>query len=471
MEHLVPARLLVEELVKEGQLEVRRADVVGRDLAKLVEELGRIPSAPELEAWLEGHRMVSELYATTSRLEELLHRHFERPAAKAARAEEAAEAAPPALEARDPELEALLRESPDDVERYLVYSDWLQERADPLGELIALGVAAEGGDPSASARFERHLRAHEERFLGPLAGRLPPELTLRWRYGLVHGIEASWAVEAKRWRQLLELRVCEHLHRLRVSLRGSSGPALSDLLSALGARAARSVRVLALEDFYELSLPETLLRRRLAELTLSGSRLHLPASLPETIARLRLRVHELLLPDPPLRFELRELDTGLSAPVAELLPRVELPRLERLTLELRGCPTEALIRALEALQAPALVHLELGGRRLEAEAFAALARLPAARQLTSLALVGLELGDQAIQAIAEERDRFAALRQLDVSQNELTREGLEAARRLAPEVVSRRQERPGSGQQARLRRFASSTNSRGWVHPLELVDG
>ncbi len=456
MEHLVPARLLVDELVKEERLESRRPELVARDLAKHVGELGRIPSADELEEWLEGHRLVSELYASASLLEELLHRHFAKAQAKAAQGAEAAEPAPPPVEARDSELEALLREAPDDVERYLVYSDWLQERGDPLGELIALGVAADRGGADEQARFERHLRDHGDRFLGALAGRFPPEVTLHWRFGVVHALEASWNVDANTWRQLLDLRVCALLRRLKVSLRGNYGASLADVLSALVARAARSLRVLELEGFHELPLPEALLRRQLAELALSGGVVMLPAGLPGAIEKLRLRVSRVDLPEAARRLELRALDTSLERELAALLPTLELPRLERLSLDLHRCSPRTLGEVLEQLKAPALTHLELSGRPLDPATFSTLARLPLARQLSSLALTALELSDDAIRVLAAERARFEALTRLDVSGNELTREGLEAARQLVPEVVSQRQERSGSGALARLRRFAGS---------------
>lgn len=456
MEHLVPARLLVDELVKEERLESRRPELVARDLAKYVGELGRIPSADELEEWLEGHRLVSELYASASVLEELLHRHFARAQAKSAQGAEAVGPAPPPVEARDAELEALLREAPEDVERYLVYSDWLQERGEPLGELIALGVAADSGGADEQARFERHLRAHEGRFLGALARRFPPEVTLRWRCGLVQAIEASWNVDANVWRQLLELRVCELLRRLKVSLRGSHGAALADVLSALVSRAARSLRVLELEGFYELQLPEALFRRQLAELALQGDTLVLPAGLPGTIERLRLRVYRIAAAERARRWEVRGLDTSLETQISELLPELELPRLERLSLDLHRCSPRTLGEVLEQLKAPALTHLELSGRPLDPATFSMLARLPLARQLRSLALTALELDDQAMLALAAERPRLEALERLDVSGNELTREGLETARQLAPEVVSQRQERPGSGALERLRGFAGS---------------
>lgn len=49
---------------------------------------------------------------------------------------------------REPSLEEALAEAPDDEARWLVWSDFLQERGDPLGGLLAQG----GGDEAARAR-------------------------------------------------------------------------------------------------------------------------------------------------------------------------------------------------------------------------------------------------------------------------------------------------------------------------------
>jgi hypothetical protein len=51
---------------------------------------------------------------------------------------------------------------------------------------------------------------------------------------------------------------------------------------------------------------------------------------------------------------------------------------------------------------------------------------------------------------------FTALAELDLSYNELTRDGLDAVRVLAPSVISRRQARPGHAAERRIRRFAGS---------------
>src|SRR4029079_6899284 len=124
------------------------------------------------------HAQVSELYASQVVLDELIYRHL------------APQEQAPVVAAEDvhhPELEAELRADPDAVDRYGVYADFLQQHADPLGELIALGIKAASGSDDDITRFERYRKQHEARLLGGLAGQLTA-LSLDWRYGVVRTI-------------------------------------------------------------------------------------------------------------------------------------------------------------------------------------------------------------------------------------------------------------------------------------------
>jgi uncharacterized protein (TIGR02996 family) len=145
VDQLVAARKFIGELVKEEQIEVRRPEIVGRDLAKHVESLGRPPTGHELEDWLGEHNQVTELYASASLLDELVYRYLTPPPPDV-----------PVTEQRHEALETEIRQSLAAPEPYLVYADWLQERGDPFGELLALGVAAtKSGGEEDQLRIER----------------------------------------------------------------------------------------------------------------------------------------------------------------------------------------------------------------------------------------------------------------------------------------------------------------------------
>ena len=63
MDLIGSSRLIIEDLIREELLESRCPEIVGRDLAKLIEETRRPPFGHELEDWLDQHRLVQELYA------------------------------------------------------------------------------------------------------------------------------------------------------------------------------------------------------------------------------------------------------------------------------------------------------------------------------------------------------------------------------------------------------------------------
>lgn len=443
MDRLVAARKLVAELVKNEQLEVRRAEIVGRDLAQLVETLGRPPSGAELEGWLGEHAQVTELYAGTNLLDELVHRYLTPPPPSG-------EAS--AAEARHPELERQLREDPAAAELYPVYADWLQERADPLGELIALGIAATTGTDDDRARFERHLKLHEARFLGGLARELTNGVRLHWRHGMVHALEELLGLQPRRWQALLRLRVCDFVQSITLH-RGCS----PELDAAIAEHAAESLRALTLDSFHG-PLPARLMQRDLRSLAVSGGGIPLdPGTFPASLERLELRVQQLAAGDASsLPLSIRELHLALTAPLVASLAGARLPRVERLTLTVDATTAPLVPALLESIELPALTRLAIGDGRLDAKTFGALAQLPLAARLTSLALTNLELSDEAMRGIARARGAFPALAELDLSHNELSRDGLALARELAPSVISRRQHKRGSGLERRLGRWAGS---------------
>ncbi|MEJ7597723.1 MAG: TIGR02996 domain-containing protein [Kofleriaceae bacterium] len=435
MDRLVAARKLIGELVKAEQIEVRRAEIVGRDLATLVETLGRPPSGAELEDWLGEHAQVTELYAAANLLDELVARYLTPPPGIT-------------VEARHAELEHQLRESPESREAHLVYADWLQERSDPLGELIALGVASASGDDDDLARFERCLKRHEAHFLGGVSGQLADRLALRWRHGLVHAIDELGDAPPALWERVLQLRVCEHLRA--ITLRHKCSPQLATVISA----APQTLRSLSLEACHG-RLPAPAIRHGLRSLAIGGGTITISSeTFPDSLEHLELRVDA--IEGAALELGVRELTVALTPPVAALLRGAKLPRLERLALGIDAVSIATVVQLLSALDLPALTRLALCDGVLDGAGFGELAKLPLAARLTSLALTNLELDDDAMRALVAHRAGFASLGELDVSNNELTREGLAAARELAGTVVNQRQHRRGNGHERRARKFAGS---------------
>src|SRR5262245_23756427 len=70
------------------------------------------------------------------------------------------DAEPPAPTQVNLEIEAAIAAAPDDPMPCLVYADWLQERGDPRGELIALEHAmSEQRDPSAFVEMKKRVES------------------------------------------------------------------------------------------------------------------------------------------------------------------------------------------------------------------------------------------------------------------------------------------------------------------------
>lgn len=89
-------------------------------------------------------------------------------------------------------LEEAIARSPDDLEPFVVYADWLQEHGDELGELITLSLAHEdavlAGDTAKETDLAKTIAAwrddHDDGVFGEVSKHLK-RLTLTWRRGLV----------------------------------------------------------------------------------------------------------------------------------------------------------------------------------------------------------------------------------------------------------------------------------------------
>jgi hypothetical protein len=219
--------------------------------------------------------------------------------------------------------------------------------------------------------------------------------------------------------------------------------------AAIAKAASPSLRALTVTD---TGLPDALMRRELRSLSVHAENIVLGSNtLPATLERLEL--HARTIAATVQQLHVRELHLRLTSDTAALFARVTCPRLEQLRLDLDE-PTAkpAIADVLRDAKLPALTHLAICDGLLDPAALADIAKLPLAERLTSLALRNVELVDADIPALA----RFPALAELDLSFNELTRDGLAAARELASHVISKRQHKPGNANEKRVRRFAGS---------------
>ena len=101
---------------------------------------------------------------------------------------------------RNLDIEAAILADPESPHGYAVYADWLVERGDPHGELIAVQLARETKPDDAT------LVAHERELLDALRAELldgaafdfllsrPP--ALEWRRGFLHAAEVRTSYES-----------------------------------------------------------------------------------------------------------------------------------------------------------------------------------------------------------------------------------------------------------------------------------
>lgn len=92
------------------------------------------------------------------------------------------------LEPRDPALEQQVLDALDEPGPYTVLADWYQAQGHPRGELIALQQAqADRDEKKLDDAIEKHFVRHKELLLGPLAG----VDALEWRNGFVYGLTVN----------------------------------------------------------------------------------------------------------------------------------------------------------------------------------------------------------------------------------------------------------------------------------------
>jgi uncharacterized protein (TIGR02996 family) len=333
------------------------------------------------------------------------------------------------------ELVADVIAAPDDDAPRLVYADWLQERGDPRGELIALQcelVRADAADepPGRTRPLREQVRAliaaHHDAWLGPLFEIAAGYYELR--RGFVEHLAlmqrdvdaAALHAAAPLLRELVlareyvdELPPCAAALRLEyVSIQARELP---DLIRMLAAPALASVRRLDIAHCCEGHIAD------LAGLPLPFEHvgLHFAAWFEEASVLARWLAH-------PARSALRTLALG---PVTTFDPALLAPLagLRKLRLTARLADPPALARAL-----PQLVGLHLVDCHLGLKVFPLVRALP---QLRHLRIVASGVGDSAAHAIARAAPQLV---RLDLTRNQVTTDGARRVIELLPNLVELR---------------------------------
>ena len=173
----------------------------------------------------------------------------------------------------------LLREEPDDVDRYRVVADQLQAKGDPRGELIALEVAqlelAEGSPrwKALGREINRHRKLHAKHLLGGL-WTASSTSELEWKLGFIRKA-ALWTTGValapqfgrrlpkprvnrllKQTGELLELESSVLLEELTLASSYNAQLFVWDAAARVAEGAPATLHVLALRDLYERALPD-----------------------------------------------------------------------------------------------------------------------------------------------------------------------------------------------------------------------
>ena len=323
------------------------------------------------------------------------------------------------LDPREPALEAAIVADPDHDAAYAVYGDWLEHQGDPRGALIALQLAARGGDPKLDAAAKRHLAEHADYFIGSLAAL--GDAAIRWSRGFVDKL---------------------YVHE-------ASGPIAPALASALAHPSLRFVAHVAVTGDDGGDEAVTVLAKR-APATLRGLRLRfrrthdLAALWPAipNLRRLTLFGEKLALGDLdlPVLERLDISDDELSYASMHAIAHAPWPALERLRIDFgNGYRTgDASIDDVFALLArtdlPALRRLALMHTRYIRELVLEICASPLAPQLEHLDLSFNHMTDAHALELARHKDRLPKLQLLDVSSNGLSSIGIDALATLAPTI-------------------------------------
>jgi uncharacterized protein (TIGR02996 family) len=355
----------------------------------------------------------------------------------------------------NPNLEARLLANPDDVSAYLVYGDWLIERGDPRGELIAVQakLKEKPGEAALLASESKLLADNAQTWLGSLAGKEDKDLAVKWRLGFIDSIRLGPPLDDYGTSDLDfpaaigTLMALPYSELVREIIVGSKEyddypTTWQDVIDAMA----------------EHGLPEGLTRlewNRGGFWDISSTELGDISKLYPQLANLReLRIEMGAMVLGAIELpELRSLEIvtgGLTSENLESIAKASWPNLEHLLLCIGetdndyGCNVqlEDVTKLLEGQNLGRVRHLALANSSL-ADAIAA--ELPRSKILPQLETLDLSRGtfsDEGARAILDNAAAFKHLRQLDLTHNYIGNELAAELAKLGPNVILAEAEDP-----------------------------
>ncbi|MEZ4238502.1 MAG: TIGR02996 domain-containing protein [Myxococcota bacterium] len=307
-------------------------------------------------------------------------------------------------------LQQQIQDTPDDWAPWLVLSDWLLERQDPRGQIIALEHQL---DTRVLPTRERHalwarlqpLLARRDEWLGELD--LPAEATPELRHGFLVGLWVPWHDDLPErlaaWRSA---RTAQFLASLDLTRSGAGDVAVASLVASPGVAGLRRLRLAMnrLTDRAAAAIAASAPLRDLAELDLSDN---------EVSATGAAALAGAAWP------RLQGIDLG-GNPIAEdgvtPLDRAPLRALRNLRLPNAGLRAEAAGRIAENPAFAGVEVLNLQRNMLGDDGGVAIARSAVLRRLRSLDLRRCEVGERTVEALLA-TDALPALAVVDLRDN------------------------------------------------------
>ena len=348
----------------------------------------------------------------------------------------------------NPELEARILADPDDLSAYLVYGDWLAERGDPRGELIAVQAKLKEtpADATLQEREKKLLADNANTWLGDLAGKDEKDLAIRWRLGFIDSVRFGPALDAYEWSSL------DFAEALGTALALPGAHFIRELV--FGSQESDDYPASwqnCIDALVEHGVPKALRRLEFVRggyWDISSTELGDLSALYPLLASLRelaiemgaMQLGSMVLPS------LRSLEIvtgGLTRANLESIASAKWPNLERLSLCLGetdndyGCDVQLddVKMLLEKGDFGRLRHLGLANTNLADEIAAELPNTGILPQLETLDLSRGTFGEQGARAILENAAAYRHLKEIDLTHHYVGEELAAELAKIGPHVI------------------------------------